>query len=507
MSRMSADNTFLLEIQNASKTYNRTTVLSNVSFKLKAGETVAVIGQNGAGKSTFAKIIAGVIEPDRGGKIFIGGQEVILNPPRNALKHGVAFIPQELAYVPEMTVAENIMLGRWPKNSGGVSHKEIIKQTREEAKKYGMDIDVGKKMSSLKLADKQLVEILKALSKKAKIILLDEPTASLTENESNNLFKIVGKLAKEEGVGVIYISHRMDEVFQFSDRIVVFRNGQLVASEQTATSDHKTLIYHMLGRKKQELEVTPFDEGKAEKILAIKNWNSTGHPKLINVNLDVRKGEIVGIFGVRGCGAEVVAEGLVGLHDDIQGEIELEGKPRQLLKSPNEARNQNIAYVPPDRKKQGLVLGMSIKKNISLLILKLLSKGGTINFQLETKLSKNLYHLFNVRATGLGQVVGELSGGNQQKVLLSSRLAMNPRLFILQEPTRGVDIGARLEIHKRLREIASEGTATLLVTSDIEEAIILCDRLVIMRDGELMGELTGDQKTEKNALSLAAGDQ
>ncbi|WP_099355237.1 sugar ABC transporter ATP-binding protein [Fredinandcohnia onubensis] len=497
----------LLEIRNASKTYGPTTVLSNVSFTLKAGETVAVIGQNGAGKSTFSKIVAGVIEPDQGAKIVMNGEEVILFPPRNALKHGVAFIPQELAYVPELTVAENILLGRWPKKSGFVSHKEIIRKTKEEAKRFGIEIDVEKKMSELKLADKQLVEILKALSKDAKILLLDEPTASLTENESNNLFKMVGTLAKEKGVGVVYISHRMDEVFRYSDRIDVFRNGKFVASEQTKMSDHQTLIFHMLGQQKEELETTQFmDEQDVNHVFSVNKWNWEGLPKLKDINFSVSKGEIVGIFGVRGCGAEVIAEGIVGLRPDIKGEIEIEGNKRKLIKTPIEAKSKKIAYVPPDRKKQGLVLGMSIKKNISLLILNVLSKFGIVNFQKENEVSGSLSKRFNVRTVGLWQNVGELSGGNQQKVLLSSRLAMNPKILVLQEPTRGVDIGARLEIHRRLREIAADGTATLLVTSDLEEAIIVCDRLIIMRDGKLVGELKGERKTEEEALRLAAGD-
>lgn len=268
---------------------------------------------------------------------------------------------------------------------------------------------------------------------------MDEPTASLTENESENLFKTVTNLAKEQGVGIIYISHRMDEVFRFSDRIDVFRNGQLIASEQTATSNHQKLIFHMLGQEKEELETSPFDQDStAKQVLTVKNWNSRGNPQLENISLSVRRGKIVRIFGVRGCGAELIAEGLVGLQPDIEGELTIEGTTRKILKSPLEARQENIAYVPPDRKKQGLVLDMSIKKNISLLILKLLSKGGLINFQKENEQTAAMSQRFNVKSEGIWQNVGELSGGNQQKVLLSSRLAMNPKLFVLQEPTRGV---------------------------------------------------------------------
>ncbi|NGM85261.1 sugar ABC transporter ATP-binding protein [Paenibacillus sp. 7124] len=496
----------LLEIRNISKVYGSTTVLSDVTFTLERGETVAVIGQNGAGKSTFSKIVAGVVEPTEG-EIYVDGEMVSLYPPRNALKHGIAFIPQELAYVPELTVAENVMLGRWPKKNGRVSHREMVRQTMEQAQHFGIQIDVEKKMSQLKLADKQLVEILKALSKRARIILLDEPTASLTDNESKNLFRMVGRLAREEDVGIIYVSHRMDEVFQFSDRVDVFRNGRHVASEPTRGSDHETLIYHMLGHKKENLDSIASRSNRGRKcVVELCNWSNNGIPTISNLNLSVHEGEIVGLFGVRGCGAETIAEGVVGLNTDISGELVFEGNTRLLFKSPREAQNAGIAYVPPDRKKQGLVLNLSVQTNTTLLVLrKMLNRLRMLDFRKERKLTQNLSARFNLKYQGLWQSVGELSGGNQQKVLLSSRLALAPKLLVLQEPTRGVDIGARLEIHRELRAIANEGTATLVVTSDIEEAIILCDRLMIMRDGQVMGELSGETKTQQEALRLASG--
>ncbi len=497
----------LLEIRNASKTYGNNTVLTNVSFHLKAGETVAIIGQNGAGKSTLSKIIAGVIEPNDGCEISIDGKNVNLFPPRNALNNGIAFIPQELSYVPEMTVAENIMLGRWPKKNGVISYDEMLRQTKMEATKHGIKLNVEEKMTNLKLAEKQLVEILKALTKNAKIILLDEPTASLTENESENLFNVVSKLSKEKGVGVIYISHRMDEVFKFSDRVDVLRNGKLVASQTTKLSDHQTLIYHMLGQKSEKIKAEySGNRMKGNKVFSLLNWSSNTLPKLNNIGFDVYSNEIVGVFGVRGCGAEVIAEGIVGLNSEINGKIELQGRQRDLFRNPIDAKSQNIAYVPPDRKKQGLVLNTSIKNNISLPILKYLSKFGLMNFNSERVNAQSFSKNFNVRSEGIHQNVDELSGGNQQKVLLSSRLAMKPMLFVLQEPTRGVDIGARLEIHKRLREIAKGGTAILVFTSDIDEAIDLCDRLIIIRDGIKTGELIGEEKRSKNALKLASSD-
>ncbi|MGJ9385924.1 sugar ABC transporter ATP-binding protein [Salipaludibacillus sp. CF4.18] len=502
---MSSKLDYLFEVRSVSKSYGSTQALSDVTFTLMPGETVAVIGQNGAGKSTFAKIIAGSIQPDEG-EIYVKSCRVTLFPPKNALRYGIAFIPQELAYVPKLTVAENVMLGRIPNRKGFISYKEMIKRTKHEAKRFGLNIDPLRKMSSLKLADKQIVEILKALSRRASVILLDEPTASLSDNESKNLFRIIGKLAREEKVGIVYISHRMDEVFNFSDRIDVFRNGRLVASEQTATSDHEKLIAHMLGKQREQITLEKFEYPSANPALSVLNWSSRGLPSLSNVTFNVKEKEVVSIFGVRGCGAEIVAEGLVGLQKEIEGEIILEGKKRRIFRNPLEAKKANVAYVPADRKKQGLVLKLSIRKNATLPILRLLSNLGLMNSLEERKTAEKYTSRFNTKCQSIEQNVSELSGGNQQKVLLAGRLAMNPKVLVLQEPSRGVDIGARLEIHKQLKEFASEGTAILVVTSDVEEAVNISDRLLVMRDGALVGELKGEKISQDEVLRLASGN-
>ncbi|RIK39443.1 MAG: D-xylose ABC transporter ATP-binding protein [Chloroflexi bacterium] len=492
----------LLATTGIGKRYGQHVVLRDVGFQLHRGESVAVIGENGAGKSTFAKIITGVIRPDSG-EMWLEGRPVSFRSPRDALRHGIAFIPQELAYVPYLTVGENIMLGQWPSWHGLTSHALTLRRAREASERIGIDLDVERLMVSLKLAERQIVEIVKALSRDARMIVLDEPTASLSEQESRTLFAILERLTGE-GVGVIYISHRMDEVYRFSDRVDVFRNGELVASVPPSQTTPAELIAHMLGQEKEEF-VHGTRTSTEQSVIELRDWKRAGIPNLAGVSLAVGQGEIVGVYGVRGSGAELVAEGLGGLHPEISGTLVVEGRSGAIFPTPVEARRANIAYVPPERKRDGLVLMLPIQANMSMLILRQLARIGVLRSRLERDQAADLARRFDVRFRRLGQAVGQLSGGNQQKVLLASRMAAQPRLLVLQEPTRGVDVGARVEIHKFLTEIADQGRAVLLVTSDLEEAVIVSDRLIIMRDGAIVGELRGPSKTQANAIALAAG--
>lgn len=494
----------LLEITGASKTYGSNRVLSGVDFRLDAGESVAIIGENGAGKSTFAKILTGVIRPDEG-SIHLNGKPVSFHSPRDALRHGIAFIPQELAYVPHLTVAENILLGRWPNWHGLTSKTMSLRRAREDCRRFGIELDVGRSMASLKLADRQVVEILKALARQARLIVLDEPTASLSEHESRTLFAILDRLT-EEGVGVIYISHRMDEVYRFSNRVVVFRNGELVASVAPSDTTPAQLIAHMLGQEKEAFVHPQRRPETAERPVAeLQGWTRSGIPALSGVSVSVGTGEIVGLYGLRGSGAELIAEGLAGLRPDIQGELTLAGRPGKILPTPLAARRANVAYVPQERKRDGLVLLLPIRANLVILILRLLSRWGVIRRGREQTKAGDLAAKFDIRYSRLSQRVAQLSGGNQQKVLLASRMAAEPGLLVLQEPTRGVDVGARVEIHRFLADIAGRGCAVVLVTSDLEEAVAVSHRLVIMREGSIVGELSGAEKTQARAIALAAG--
>jgi ribose transport system ATP-binding protein len=498
-----ADSSALLQTVGISKSYGANRVLADVSFRLTPGESVAVIGENGAGKSTFAKVLAGAIRPD-GGTLEVGGRAVSFHSPRDALRHGIAFIPQELAYVPHMTVAENILLGQWPSWHGLTSPERALRDAERECERYGIRLDVRRLMTTLKLADRQIVEIIKALARKAQVIVLDEPTASLSEQESRALFAVLKRLTNA-GVGIIYISHRMDEVYEFSDRVVVFRNGELAASVAPAESSPAQLIAYMLGQEKEEFVQSTHGAAGRDAVVELCKWTREGLPPLSHVSLSVARGEIVGLYGLRGSGADLVAEGLAGLRPEIRGELRVNGAPRPIFPTPLAARKAKVAYVPPERKRDGLVLILSIQSNLVLLLLRRLSRWGVVRWRTEAMTAQELAARFDVRYRALGQPLGQLSGGNQQKVLLASRMAAGPQLLILQEPTRGVDVGARVEIHRFLVDSARQSCAVLLVTSDVEESVIVSDRLIVMRDGAIVGELSGNTKTQASAIALAAG--
>jgi ABC-type sugar transport system ATPase subunit len=356
-------------------------------------------------------------------------------------------------------------------------------------------------MRHLKLAERQLVEIVKALMRDARMIVLDEPTAALNEQESATLFGILRRL-NDKGVGIIYISHRMDEVYRFSDRVDVLRNGRRVASVPPQDTTPAELIAHMLGQEKEDFaRAGTAREGQVS--LRLIGWHNSGLPALDDINIDVREGEIVGLYGVRGSGADLIAEGLAGLRREIAGQIAVAGVTQRVFGSPYAARAAGVAYVPAERKRDGLVLGLPVRRNITLMILRSLSRLGIINDRAEAAVADELVRKFDVRFRGADQPVERLSGGNQQKVLLASRVAARPRYLVLHEPTRGVDVGARVEIHRLLAGVADGGCATLIVTSDVEEAVTVPDRLIVIRDGRIVGELSGYQMTQANAISLA----
>ncbi len=369
-----AHHELLLDARGLSKRYGQHAVLRNVDFSVRSGESVAVIGENGAGKSTFVKILAGVIRPDEG-EIRLDGKPVVFHSPREAIKAGVAFIPQELAYAPDLTAAENILLGQWPSAAGVTSPQAILARAEEEVRRFGLEVDVRRRMGSLKLADRQLVEILKALSRRARVILLDEPTASLTDAESHVLFRVLRGLC-ESDVGVVYISHRMDEVFRFSDRVDVLRNGALVASASTHQATPGHLIEAMLGQAGESFEAASGD-AQGDVGLSLVNWSSTDAAQLKDVNLSVRSGETVGLFGIRGSGADVIAEGLAGRAKDVTGEVVLGPRSFRVFRNPRESNEAGVAYVPPERKRDGLVLGFPIRQNLTLLIVRALARLST----------------------------------------------------------------------------------------------------------------------------------
>jgi len=491
----------LLLAQRLTKRYGAQVALNAIGFSLAAGELVAVVGENGAGKSTFAKILSGAITPDEG-ELRVRGKTIELHSPREALLHGISYIPQELAYLPNLTVAENLVVGRWPHRLGVTTRRRITAEARELTERFGIDLDVDAQIVDLRLAERQLVEIVKALAREVSVIVLDEPTASLTSDESQNLFRVLKGLAKE-GVGVIFISHRLDEVFDLADRIVVFRNGNVVADLPASEATPAVVIAHMLGAAASE-----YDDARAARsgdrvAMRLRRWSRPGLPTIANFDLTLHEREILGLFGPRGCGADLVAEGLAGRIPDFDGELELTGRPVRIFRNTRDSRAYGIGYVPPERKRDGLVMALPVRANLTLQVLRSVSRLGWVSRRRERSVAEEWRGRLQMRVRSVSQPVEALSGGNQQKVLLGSRLLSKPRVLVLNEPTRGVDVGARFEIHRYLRAEADGGAAILWVTSDVEEAVLVSDRLLVMRDGAIAGELTGPARTQANALSLA----
>jgi ribose transport system ATP-binding protein len=495
-----------LAASNLSKRYGAHLALQAVDFVIGRGEIVAVVGENGAGKSTLSKILGGAIRPDSG-SLMLDGQVLHFGSPRDALHAGISYIPQELAYLPDLTVADNLLVGQWPSRAGFTNRRAVRRRASEIAVKFGVDLDVRRPIAELGLADRQLVEILKALARDTKVLILDEPTASLTSEESSTLFRTLRGLASA-GVSVIFISHRLDEIFDIADRLLVLRNGEVVATLTTSQTTPRQLIGHMLGGEVAQAELDlPDSAHVGPTALKLRGWTRPGLPDISDLALDLRSGEILGLYGPRGSGADLLADGLGGRIGDFRGTVEIGGVERPAFSNPRESRAAGIGYVPPERKRDGLNLETSISANLSMLVLPRVSRWGFINRLAERRNANEWRDTLQIRCRSITQQVGALSGGNQQKVLLGSRLVAHPSFLVLNEPTRGVDVGTRVQIHQYLKAEASRGTSVLWVTSDIEEAVLVSDRLLVMRDGAVVGELTGRDMTQANALALATGER
>jgi ribose transport system ATP-binding protein len=489
-----------------SKRYGPELALKNVDLTVGRGEIVAVIGENGAGKSTLSKVLSGAIRSDTG-ELRLDDELLHVTSPRDALRAGIAYIPQELAYLPNLTVAENLLVGRWPSRLGFTNKVAVRRAATRLADRFGIQLDVHKPIVEMALAERQLVEILKALARNAKVLTLDEPTASLTSEEAMNLFRVLRNLAAA-GVAIIFISHRLDEIFEIADRIVVLRNGAVVAATAAAETTPLQLIDYMLGTEAASADRTLGSRSTGEEpVLSVQGWSRPGWPRITDLSLELRKGEVLGLFGQRGSGADLVADGLGGRVSGFRGLTIVHGRPQGTFASPRRAREAGIAYVPPERKRDGLLMNRSIQENLSLLEMRDFSRLGFMNGLAERKMAERWRDILQIRCRSVGQPISSLSGGNQQKVLLGSRLVSRPGLLVLNEPTRGVDVGTRAQIHRYLKDEARRGTAVLWVTSDVEEVVLVSDRILVMRDGRLVGELTGSSISQARALALAAGEE
>ncbi len=496
---------YVVQLDDVSKVYGRAKVLDTVNITLQRGECLALLGENGAGKSTLAKIMGGVVGPSSG-RVIVRGVPQTFRSPHDSLSMGLAVIPQELAGVPKLTVAENLVLGHWPTRGGFTSRGLIVSRAREALRKLDLTCDLHAIMDQLPLAERQLIEIAKVLSFNAEVIVLDEPTATLSAVEADKLLTILKGL-KTEGRTLVYVSHRLDESFRLADRIAVLRNGRLVLTTPTRDTTPDDVIATMLGNVAHVFErskgnaAVPSTDGPP--IVEVRNWRVSGMPGLNNISFKIEAGEIVGVFGLVGSGAELIARGMAGLVPGLQGELNIEGVDQPLFHNPRQARLAGVSYVPAERKVDGLAISQTIKANLLMLSLDSLSSFGFMRGREEYEQAQRLAREYDVRCQSIGQAAGELSGGNQQKVLMASRLGVGPKILVLHEPTRGVDVGARAQIHQMLSDIANRGTAVLMVSSDSMEAVNVSDRLLVVRGGRIASELRGVNKTEDRAITLA----
>lgn len=487
----------ILQMENISKSFPGVKALDNVNFTVYENEVMALLGENGAGKSTLMKILSGVYEKDEG-QIYLDNDKnpIEVISPKDAAEKGIAIIHQELNLIPYLTVYENIFLGRELKNSLGIlDKKQMIKETREILEKLKVNIKPTATVSSLSIAQQQMVEIAKALSLNAKIIIMDEPTDTLTDQEVSSLFEIIHEL-KRQGKGIVYISHRLKEIFEVCDRLTVLRDGQFIGERMVSEVDEGEIIRLMVGRTLDE-QFPYIETNYSEEVLRVEDLNNE-HIK--NLSFKLKKGEILGISGLVGAGRTELAKTLYGYYKKESGKIILNGKEVDLS-SPKEALKKGIVYVSEDRKTDGLILGMNITSNITISSLEKFKTALGLNKKEEQKVAGEYKRKINIKTPSLNQKVQNLSGGNQQKVAIAKSLLTDPQVLILDEPTRGVDVGAKREIYDLLNEIKKEGRSIIMISSEMPEVLGMSDRILVMHEGELKGSLSREEATQEKIMN------
>lgn len=473
--------------------------MSGVSFDIAPGACHAICGENGAGKSTLGKLLAGIMPPDDG-TIEIDGQRVRFASPRDALSNGIAMVHQELAFCDNLTVGENLCLSALPRRFGFVDEVELRRRALTLLSAIGANIDPDRGMRSLSVAEQQLVQITAAVAEGAKVIVFDEPSSSLGESEAQRLYALIHTL-KQRGVTLLYVSHRMPEIFALCDSITVLRDGQHVITCPIADINETALVQHMIGRQLDQFYPAHIGKARGDELLRVENLSSPG--KFHDVSFSVHAGEVVGIAGLVGAGRSEIAQALFGLDRNVTGRIYVRGKP-VTIKSAQDAMAHGIGYVPEDRKLQGLVLGMRARENATLPILERFAKFGIVDQSSETTAARAEFNKLQMRATP-EVTTGTLSGGNQQKIVLSKWLAAKGDILILDEPTRGVDVGTKSELHALIGQRAAEGAAILVISSELPELINVSSRVVVLREGRITGETPRAEATQERLLRMMAG--
>lgn len=492
------DKDSLLKVVNISKEFFGVRVLDKVNISVNKGEVFGVIGENGAGKSTFMKILSGIYTPSEG-EIFLNGEKVEIKDPLMAKKFGITIIPQEFNLVETLNIYENIFLGEEITGKLLLNKSAMKKKTVDLLKELKVEIDPSEKISNLSVAQKQMVEIAKAIAHESKILIMDEPTTTLTEQEIKILFDLISNL-KNKGITIFFISHKLKEVKEICDRVLILRDGKTVSLKHANELSIHEMATRMVGRELDKIYPNK-QKVVSKKIFEIKNLNLTNILK--NINFHLNKGEILGFAGLVGSGRTELAETIIGIRRKISGEIILEGEPIEI-KSPLEAVKNKIAYLSEDRQGKGLILFFDIPKNITLISLKEYSNL-FIHKKKEKKSASEYVKKFDIKARKLEMPLIYLSGGNQQKVYLSKLLDVKPNILILDEPTRGVDVNAKSQIYQIVRELANSGISIIFISSEMEEIIGMCDRVYVMKEGEITGELYNEEINEEKIMFYATG--
>lgn len=487
----------LFRLKNISKAFPGVKALNNVSISIEKGEVLALMGENGAGKSTLIKILAGVYKMDSG-EIYCEEKKVQINDRNDSTKLGISIIFQELNLFSNLSVAENIFVNREFRKAGFIYDRE--KANREASvllEKVGLSCSPDTKLVDLTISQRQMVEIAKALSSDAKLIIMDEPTSSLTDNEVDKLFEIINNL-KESGVSILFVSHKINEVKRIADRVHVLRDGEYIATLLKEEITEEAIIKAMVGRNLENI----FDKQYAEigeTALEVKNLYTKNFLK--NISFSVRKGEIVGFAGLVGAGRSEVMRAVFGLDAITGGEILVNGKPVRI-KSPADAIKLGMGFVPEDRKNEGLFLRMSVMKNSSIVMMNKVSKHGVINSAQEYETTRSYVEKLNIKTPNMEKEVMELSGGNQQKVVVAKWLSNEPQILIVDEPTRGIDVGAKKEIHNLISNLAKSGVAIIMISSEMPEILGMCDRIYVMHEGRIKSELSRGEATQEKIIEV-----
>jgi rhamnose transport system ATP-binding protein len=489
---------YILELKNISKSFSGVEVLHGVSFALQSGEVHALLGENGAGKSTLIKIITGVHQPD-GGEILLDGKPVHFSDTYQTRQAGITAIYQELSLFPDLNVAENIFVGCQPVTAGGrIDWRKLYAEAGKLLHSLGVDLDLRQKARNLSIAQQQMVEIARAFSLNARILIMDEPTSSLTLSEVADLFRLVRRL-KKDGTAIIFISHRLEELYEIADRVTVLRDGAYVDTKPMSEVTRDQLIRMMVGRTISNL--FPKQEVKAgEVVLKVEHLTRVG--SFHDISFELRKGEILGMAGLVGAGRTNVARAIFGVEPATSGHIYLNSREVKIT-SPQQAIRLGLAYVPEDRQLHGLIPAMNITSNISLPTLRQFASRGWMQERLERKATFESARQMEVRANNIWQLARELSGGNQQKVVLAKWLGTKPRILILDEPTRGIDVGTKAAVHALMSKLASEGMAILMISSELPEVLGMSDRILVMHEGHMTAELTRAEATQENIIAAA----